>query len=129
MESGENSDAARVKEEYDEMVMLRVQHQGQPDFCFTMKRAEPLRKLMIKFCERVKLGDYREVRFTVDGSRVRGDQTPNELELENDDVIDAWSEQLGAGGTTAANLVFQISYLVQISTKQQFHVFGLSNQE
>ncbi|KAK1390204.1 hypothetical protein POM88_018382 [Heracleum sosnowskyi] len=94
MESGENSG---VKEEYDEMVMLRVQLQGKPDFCFTMKRAEPLRKLMITFCERLKLGDYREVRFTVDGSRVRGDKTPNELELENDDVIDAWSELLGAG--------------------------------
>lgn len=101
MENSENSGATRVKEEYDEMVTLRVQHQKNPDFLFSMRRDEALRKLMTTFCERLKLGDYREVRFTVDGVRVRGHQTPNELELENDDVVDAWSEQLGAGSTGA----------------------------
>lgn len=92
MENSENSGAIHVKEEYDEMVTLRVQLQKKPDFLFTMRRDEALRKLMTTFCERLKLGDYREVRFTGDGSRVKGDQTPNQLELQNDDVIDAWSE-------------------------------------
>lgn len=80
-----------------EYVTLTVQHQNKPDFLFKMKRDDPIRKLMIKFCERMKFGDYRQIRFTLDGARIKGDHTPNKLELENGDSIDAWSEQLGAG--------------------------------
>lgn len=80
-----------------EYVTLTVQHQERPDFLFKMKRDDPIRKLMIKICERMLFGDYREIRFTLDGVRIKGDHTPNKLELENGDSIDAWSEQLGAG--------------------------------
>ncbi|XP_017217780.2 uncharacterized protein LOC108195331 [Daucus carota subsp. sativus] len=68
------------------------------DFYFTMNRDQPLRKLMLAFCERRKQGDYRSLRYHLNGDRIRGHQTPNELELENDDVIDAWIEQMGGAG-------------------------------
>ncbi|KAK1390218.1 Ubiquitin-like domain-containing protein [Heracleum sosnowskyi] len=86
---------SRVKEEEDEKVTLRVQQEGTVDFYFTMKRKDPLRKLMMAYCERRKLGDYRSLRFHLNGDRITGDQTPNQLELENADVIDAWSDQMG----------------------------------
>ena len=87
-----------IKTEDDEKVTIKVQKEGMADFYFTMNRDEPLRKLMIAFCERRKLGDYRSLRYHLNGDRIRGHQTPNELELENDDVIDAWIEQMGGAG-------------------------------
>lgn len=87
----------RVKIEDDQMITLKVQLQGTQDFYYTMKPDTPLQELMIAFCERRQLGDYGALRFHVDGDRVRGCQTPKELELENGFVIDAWSEALGGG--------------------------------
>lgn len=91
----ENSGSVRVKTEDDDKVTIRVQKEGSVDFYFTINRDEPLRKLMIAYCERRKLGDYRSLRYHLNGDRVRGHQTPNELELENDDVIDAWTDLVG----------------------------------
>lgn len=85
----------RVKKEDDVMITLKVQKEGTQDFYYTMKRDEPLQNLMISYCQRRQLGDYRSLRFHVDGDRVRGCQTPKELELENGYVIDAWSELIG----------------------------------
>nr|XP_017216585.1 PREDICTED: putative small ubiquitin-related modifier 8 [Daucus carota subsp. sativus] len=84
-----------IKTEDDEKVTIKVQKERMADFYFSMNRDEPLRKLMIAFCERLSLGDYRSFRYLLNGSRIRGHQTPNELEMENDDVIDAWIDQIG----------------------------------
>nr|CAD7425124.1 unnamed protein product [Timema monikensis] len=35
------------------------------------------------------------LRFLFDGRRIRDDETPKELEMENDDVIEVYQEQTG----------------------------------
>lgn len=86
-------EGTKIKKEDDVTVTLRVQKEGTRDFYYTMKRDEPLQNLMIAYCERRKLGDYRSLRFHVDGDRVVGYHTPRELQLDNGYVIDAWSEE------------------------------------
>lgn len=105
--------ASRVKEEEDEMITLRVQQEVTVDFYFTMKRKEPLRKHMIAYCERRKLGDFRSLRFHHDGDRITGMQTPDKLELESCDVIDAWFDQID--GAPPNYLIFPSVYRLYIT--------------
>ncbi|KAK1380534.1 hypothetical protein POM88_027278 [Heracleum sosnowskyi] len=81
-----------TEKEILEFVTLKVKRQGCQDYFCTLKCDEPLEKLMISFCQRYDLGDYKTIQFLKgeDGSRIQGHQTPNQVELENEDVIDAW---------------------------------------
>ena len=55
---------------------------------FKVKSTTKFEKIMIAYCK--KLGtDLESVRFLFDGARIRGDQTPVELDLQNEDEIDA----------------------------------------
>ena len=56
---------------------------------FKMKKKTKLKKLMEAYCARQSL-QMDQIRFLFDGNRLRGDtQTPDELAMEDDDVIDA----------------------------------------
>lgn len=50
---------AEIKPDVGENVTLMVLHEEKPDFYFTMKRDDSSRKLMVNYCERMKLGDVR----------------------------------------------------------------------
>lgn len=54
-------EATKIKKEDDVTITLEVQKQGTRDFYYTMKRDEPLQNLMIAYCGRRKLGDYRSL--------------------------------------------------------------------
>lgn len=63
-----------VKKEDDVMITLKVQK--DTGFLLHHETDTPLQELMIAYCERRQLGDYRTLRFHVDGDRVRDCQTP-----------------------------------------------------
>ncbi|KAL1806853.1 hypothetical protein ACET3Z_029921 [Daucus carota] len=48
-----------VKKEDDVMITLEVQKEGTKDFYYTMRRDKPLQELMVAFCQRRKLGNYK----------------------------------------------------------------------
>ena len=54
---------------------------------FILKLSTPLSKLMNAFCNRRGVG-ANSVYFLFDGNRINGKQTPEELEMEDGDVID-----------------------------------------
>ncbi|KAF8038375.1 hypothetical protein BT93_B1034 [Corymbia citriodora subsp. variegata] len=54
----------------------------------------PLRALMAEYCVRSGL-PYGAVRFTYDGTRVPEAKSAEDLGMDDDDVIDAWADQLG----------------------------------
>ncbi|CAA7062651.1 unnamed protein product [Microthlaspi erraticum] len=61
---------------------------------FRVKKDVELRKLMEAVS--VKIGmEMSTLRFLFDGNRIRPTQTPNELDLEDEFVIDVLSEQVG----------------------------------
>jgi small ubiquitin-related modifier len=61
---------------------------------FKIKKSTPLRKLMDAFCQRQAINPT-SIRFLYDGKRVNETQTPKELEMEDNDVIDAVLQQTG----------------------------------
>ncbi|KAF3612935.1 Small ubiquitin-related modifier 1 [Capsicum annuum] len=64
---------------------------------FRIKRSTQLKKLMNAYCDR-KSVNFNAIAFLFDGRRLRAEQTPDELEMEDGDEIDAMLHQ--TGGTT-----------------------------
>lgn len=64
---------------------------------FKIKKWTKLEKLMEAFCERHgKVPDT--VRFLFEGKRIQGSDTPEKLEMENDDTIEVHYQQIGGSG-------------------------------
>lgn len=72
-----------------DVITVIVQQQNIPDYYCTMKHDAPLQKLMISYSE-THGTDYKTLRFTLKGNRVRENQTALDLCLKNGSVIDAW---------------------------------------
>ncbi|KAJ1397469.1 Ubiquitin-like domain superfamily [Sesbania bispinosa] len=77
-----------------EQINLKVKGQdGLETFC-RIKRSTQLRKLMIAYCEQ-KSVDFNAIVFLFDGRRLRPEQTPDQLEMQDGDEIDAMLHQIG----------------------------------
>ena len=61
---------------------------------FKIKRTTPLKKLMDAYIERLGIS-ATSIRFLYDGERLRGEQSPKTLEMEDNDVIDCVLAQTG----------------------------------
>jgi len=73
---------------------LRVQNQDGSEVVFKIKKHTQLKKLMEAYCSR-QGQDFNSVRFLHNGQRLTPDQTPKELDMEDNDVIDAVLHQTG----------------------------------
>ncbi|GKB85897.1 small ubiquitin-related modifier 2, partial [Tanacetum coccineum] len=63
---------------------------------FRIKRSTQFKKLMNAYCDRQSV-DMSSIAFLFDGRLLRADQTPDELEMEDGDEIDAMLHQTGGG--------------------------------
>ncbi|GKA20351.1 putative reverse transcriptase domain-containing protein [Tanacetum coccineum] len=63
---------------------------------FRIKRRTQFKKLMNAYCDRQSV-DMSSIAFLFDGRLLRADQTPDELEMEDGDEIDAMLHQVGGG--------------------------------
>ncbi|XP_022846024.1 small ubiquitin-related modifier 1-like isoform X2 [Olea europaea var. sylvestris] len=61
---------------------------------FRIKKTSQLKKLMETYCDRQSV-DVNAIAFLFDGRRLRPEQTPDELEMEDGDEIDAMLHQTG----------------------------------
>ena len=61
---------------------------------FKINKDTKLTKAIDAYCERNGI-DKKSLRFIYDGKRISGDETAKSLEMENDDIIDVLSEQVG----------------------------------
>lgn len=61
---------------------------------FRIKRSTQLKKLMNAYCDRQSV-EINSIAFLFDGRRLRAEQTPDELEMEDGDEIDAMLHQTG----------------------------------
>ncbi|KAH0736654.1 hypothetical protein KY290_012305 [Solanum tuberosum] len=78
-------------------INLKVKSQDGNEVFFRIKRSTQLKKLMNAYCDRQSV-DFTSIAFLFDGRRLRAEQTPDELEMEDGDEIDAMLHQ--TGGTT-----------------------------
>ncbi|PKA47423.1 Small ubiquitin-related modifier 2 [Apostasia shenzhenica] len=77
-------------------INLKVKGQDGNEVFFRIKRSTQLKKLMNAYCDRQSV-DINSIAFLFDGRRLRGEQTPDELEMEDGDEIDAMLHQTGGG--------------------------------
>ena len=75
-------------------INLKVKGQDGNEVFFRIKRSTQLKKLMNAYCDRQSV-DMNAIAFLFDGRRLRGEQTPDELEMEDGDEIDAMLHQTG----------------------------------
>ncbi|OMO89341.1 Ubiquitin [Corchorus capsularis] len=75
-------------------INLKVKGQDGNEVFFRIKRSTQLKKLMSAYCDRQSV-DLSSIAFLFDGRRLRGEQTPDELEMEDGDEIDAMLHQTG----------------------------------
>ncbi|XP_076917363.1 small ubiquitin-related modifier 1-like [Bidens hawaiensis] len=80
-------------------INLKVKGQDGNEVFFRIKRSTQLKKLMNAYCDRQSV-ELNSIAFLFDGRRLRGEQTPDELEMEEGDEIDAMLHQTGG---TAGN--------------------------
>ncbi|XP_047977388.1 small ubiquitin-related modifier 2-like [Salvia hispanica] len=75
-------------------INLKVKGQDGNEVFFRIKRSTQLKKLMHAYCDRQSV-DFNSIAFLFDGRRLRVEQTPDELEMEDGDEIDAMLHQTG----------------------------------
>ena len=78
-------------------INIKVKAQDGTEIFFKIKRSTQLKKLMDAYCTRQGLS-ANQCRFIFDGERLKDDDTPDKLEMENGDEIDVMVEQTGGGG-------------------------------
>lgn len=67
------------------------------ELVFKIKKSTEMEKLMESFCEHH--GKTRgSVRFLFEGERLNGSETPDSLEMEDNDTIEVYHEQMGGNG-------------------------------
>ena len=77
-------------------INVKVKAQDGTEIFFKIKRTTVLKKLMDAYCTRQGVAST-QCRFIFDGERLKDDDTPDKLEMENGDEIDVMVEQTGGG--------------------------------
>ncbi|XP_077553784.1 small ubiquitin-related modifier-like [Haemaphysalis longicornis] len=77
-----------------EYIKLKVVGQDGNEIHFKVKMTTQMGKLKKSYSERVAVS-VSSLRFLFDGKRINDDETPKQLEMVNDDVIEVYQEQTG----------------------------------
>ncbi|KAK8951601.1 Small ubiquitin-related modifier 1 [Platanthera zijinensis] len=75
-------------------INLKVKDQNGNEVFFRIKRKTQLKKLMNAYCDRQSV-DPKSIVFLFDGRGIPAEKTPDELEMEDGDEIDAMLHQSG----------------------------------
>ncbi|NXR75142.1 SUMO3 protein, partial [Pycnonotus jocosus] len=78
----------------NEHIELKIARQDGSVARFRIKRHTPLGKLMKAYCCRRGLS-MRHIMFLFDGQPIKENDTPAQLEMEHEDMIEAYKEQTG----------------------------------
>ena len=81
-------------DEVNETITLKVRDQSGEEMFFKVKKTTKLSKMMDAFAKRRGVPSS-SLRFQLDGERIKGDDTPKMLELEDNDQIDVMLEATG----------------------------------
>ncbi|KAF7636044.1 Small ubiquitin-related modifier [Meloidogyne graminicola] len=79
-----------------EYIKIKVVGQDSNEVHFRVKFGTSMGKLKKAYAERTGVA-VNTLRFLFDGRRVNDEDTPKSLEMEEDDVIEVYQEQLGGG--------------------------------
>jgi len=77
-----------------EYIKLKVVGQDSNEVHFRVKFGTSMGKLKKSYADRTGVA-VSSLRFLFDGRRINDEDTPKSLEMEEDDVIEVYQEQLG----------------------------------
>jgi hypothetical protein len=98
--NSEKQPAPERKPEEDQApkhINIKVKDMNEGETFFKIKPTTKLSKVMEAFCQRHAM-DRTGVRFLFEGSRIQDGDTPESLEMDDGDMIEAMIEQTGGGG-------------------------------
>ncbi|KAJ3806523.1 small ubiquitin-related modifier [Lentinula lateritia] len=75
-------------------INVKVVSSSGEEVFFKIKRVTPLRKLLGAYATKVGKEPHT-IRFLYDGARINDSDTPESLEMEDNDTIDVMVEQVG----------------------------------
>jgi len=77
-------------------IEVRFVSQNSYEIAFRISKTTKMKKVMETFAKNMKC-DISELRFQFGNDRVKSDDTPESLGLENDDKVDVFTKQQGGG--------------------------------
>jgi len=77
-----------------EHLSLKVKSPEGNEVYFKVKKTTTFSKVMHAYCKKVG-AEIENLRFLFDGQRLRPEQTPADLDMEDEDEIDAMVQQTG----------------------------------
>ncbi|XP_034868145.1 small ubiquitin-related modifier 2-like, partial [Mirounga leonina] len=83
-----------IKTENNDHINFKAAGQDGSAVQFMIKRHTPLSNLMKAYCERQGLS-MSQIRFRFDGQPINETDTPAQLEMEDEDIIDVSQQQIG----------------------------------
>ncbi|KAH9521455.1 Small ubiquitin- modifier 1 [Dermatophagoides farinae] len=89
--------AEDAKESSPEYIKIKVVGQDTTELHFRVKKTTSFSKLKKSYSDRVGV-PLSSLRFLFDGRRIDDSDTPQSLEMEEEDVIEVFQEQTGGGG-------------------------------
>ena len=89
-DSSEQEDVKPVNQE----INVKVKDQRGTAVCFKMKKTIKLRKLMQTYCARNGY-PQKSIRFLYEGEEIRESDTPQDLKMEDGDMIETMIAQRG----------------------------------
>ncbi|MCP9259477.1 Small ubiquitin-related modifier 1 [Dirofilaria immitis] len=89
-----NSASGPAPASSSEYIKLRVVGQDSNEVHFRVKFGTSMGKLKKSYADRMGV-DVGSLRFLFDGRRINDEDTPKTLEIEEDDIIEVYQEQVG----------------------------------
>ncbi|KAI8816443.1 ubiquitin-related domain-containing protein [Fimicolochytrium jonesii] len=90
----DNQEPQENKPETVQHINLKVISNDGAEIAFKIKRTTPLERLIGAYVQKAGQ-DRRSVRFLYEGARIEGHETPDEMEMEDNDIIQVMVEQVG----------------------------------
>lgn len=91
-ETKPSSEVFEIKKE--EVIKVKVVAQDGNEIHFKVKKTTQLKKLKESYCQRQGV-PLNSLKFLFEGQKIADNHTPEELEMEEDDVIEVYQEQMG----------------------------------
>ncbi|KAJ3006508.1 hypothetical protein HKX48_000101 [Thoreauomyces humboldtii] len=115
-----DQEAPEQKPDAVQHINLKVVGGDGSEIAFKIKRTTPLQRLMDAYVNKTGQ-DKGAVRFIIDGNRINGHETPDELEMEDGDMIQVSVQQAGDNNISYAfNDGAFIQCLADLAPRQSF---------
>jgi len=97
LELGASGAGSQSQSQASEYIKLKVIGQDSNEIHFKVKMTTQLGKLKRSYADRLGIS-AASLRFLFDGRGLKDEDTPKQLDMENDDVIEVYQEQTGGEG-------------------------------